>query len=425
MLDYCLAVTVRPLHVDELAEIFTFDFNETQGGIPKFHAERRPNDQEEAVLSTCSSLISVVSNGRSSVVQFSHLSVKEFLTSTHLASSTGDLSLYHILPEHAHTILAQVCLGLLLHLDDRNYNKSAWASPLAQYAAQHWVAHAQFGDVASRVRDGMESLFDPDKPHLSAWISRYDIVEESELRSLSVKPTPLYYSALYGFRDLVQHLVIKHPHHVNAIGGSERFPLFAALFRNHIKIMEILLKHGGNVDVRDAREQTALHKTIYQKDEAAIEAMQVLLGHGADVNARRDDLWTPLHLAVYDGTLTMVQMLLDNQADVNSRDDDGQAPLHLLSRRATFQDEDTYMAKLLLERGAKVNAQDKNHNTPLHLARNWGKFEIARLLLDRGATLNAGVDNGETQPSSKVLSETNSEVRMPILSLLIGLTFPS
>ena len=76
------------------------------------------------MLSLCSSLITVVDNRGSRVVQFSHLSVKEFLVSDHLSSSTGYLIRYHILPGPAHTILAQVCLGLLLHLDDGSDHES-------------------------------------------------------------------------------------------------------------------------------------------------------------------------------------------------------------------------------------------------------------------------------------------------------------
>src|SRR6266404_954255 len=64
---------------------------------------RRPEDQEAAVLPTCSSLISIANNRSSRIVQFSQLSVKEFLTPHHLASSTGDLSRFHILPRTAHT----------------------------------------------------------------------------------------------------------------------------------------------------------------------------------------------------------------------------------------------------------------------------------------------------------------------------------
>jgi len=53
----------------------------------------------------------------SRVVQFSHFSVKEFLTSKRIAAADGDVSQYHILPGPAHTILTQACLGVLLRLD--------------------------------------------------------------------------------------------------------------------------------------------------------------------------------------------------------------------------------------------------------------------------------------------------------------------
>ena len=143
---YCLAVSARPLHVEELAEILSFDFDATEGSIPKFYPDRRPRNPKHAILSICSSLIAIVHNRGTRVVQFSHLSVKEFLTSNHLASSTGHLGSYHILPKPAHTIFTQVCLGLLLHPKDRDHDES----PLSEYVAQHWVAHAQFEDVASR-----------------------------------------------------------------------------------------------------------------------------------------------------------------------------------------------------------------------------------------------------------------------------------
>ena len=307
---HCLAVAIRPLRVEELAETLAFDFDTTQGYIPKFNAERRPKDQEAAVLSLCSSLITIVDNRGSRVVQFSHLSVKEFLTSNHLTSSTARLTTYHILPGPAHTIFAQICLGLLLHLDDRNDNKSVKDSPLADYAARHWIAHAQFESVASRVEDGMKSLFHPHKPHFAAWIGLYNIDAESSGKLLSEIPSPLYYSALCGFPDLLRYLAINYPQQVNTIGGSFGSPLVAALFRNHFPMAELLLEYGGSIDVRDARKQTALHKAIDRRGNVAIGVVRFLLEHGADVNARRDDLWTPLHLAINIRELSVVRILL-------------------------------------------------------------------------------------------------------------------
>jgi len=115
----CLVVAVRPLRVEELAEVLTVDFDGSgHEGIPRLNSDWRWTNQHHAVLSTCSSLIAIVDDGDSQVVQFSHFSVKEFLTSERLACLSGDVSRYHILLEPAHTILVQACLGVLLRLDD-------------------------------------------------------------------------------------------------------------------------------------------------------------------------------------------------------------------------------------------------------------------------------------------------------------------
>jgi ankyrin repeat protein len=404
---HCLAVAVRPLRVEELAEILAFDFDAAQDGIPKFHADRRPKEQEEAVLSICSSLVTIVDNRGSRVVQFSHFSVKEFLTSNHLASSTEQLTLYYTLPGPAHTILAQVCLGLLLHSDDSDDNKGVEDSPLAEYAARNWITHAQFEDVASRIEHAVMTLFDRDRPHFAAWIGLYDIDAESGRKLPSESPNPLYYSALCGFHALVQHIAIKRPQDVNASGGSFGFPLVAALYRKHFSVAEFLLKHGGRVDARDEGQQTALCKAIDRPGKVALDAVRFLLDHGADVNARRDDLWTPLHLAVNIGELSVTRMLLEHQADINSRNDAGQAPLHLLSTRETSQNDGSDIAKLLLECGANVNERDKNNATPLHLASCNQRLKTVRVLLDHGANADAKNNQGKTPLQLALWGESN------------------
>ena len=120
------------------------------------------------MLSTCLSLIAIVKNKNSEVVQFSHFSVKEFLTSNRLARGRGDVSHYHILLEPAHKILAQACLGVLLSFDDHINQDSARDIPLAEYAAQHWVEHAQFENVSSHIWQAMVYVFDAKKPHWAA-----------------------------------------------------------------------------------------------------------------------------------------------------------------------------------------------------------------------------------------------------------------
>ena len=397
-LFHCLAISARPLRVEELAEILTFDFDAAEGSIPKFHPHRRPIDPEHTILSICSSLITIVGNRGFQVVQFSHLSVKEFLTSSHLASSTGQLNSYRILPGPAHTILAQACLGLLLQSNDRGHDKSVGVSPLVKYAAQHWVTHAQFEDVASRVIDGMELLFDLDRPHFAAWTDLFDIDAESDGKVPSERPSPLYYSALCGFHGLARRIAVKYPQDVNAIGGSFGFPVVAALCHNHFTVAELLLELGGTADVRDVRKETVLHKTIDRHDKGAADAVQFLLEHGADVNAKRDDLWTPLHLAFHVGKLEVARILLEHHANVDARTNGGQAPLHLLSRFEPRQDEYGIpdLARRLLDLGANVNEKDNDNATPLHLASYYKRLKIVRVLLDNGANIDMVNDQGKT-----------------------------
>jgi hypothetical protein len=136
----CLVVAVRPLRVEELAEVLAFDFN--TGGMPKLNLSWRWEDQEEAVMSACSSLVMIVKDGDSRVVQFSHFSVKEFLTADRLAEPIRDVSSYHIRLEAAHTVLAQACLGVLLQLDDHVDCDIIESFPLARYGVQYWPTHA-------------------------------------------------------------------------------------------------------------------------------------------------------------------------------------------------------------------------------------------------------------------------------------------
>ena len=137
-------VSIRPLRVEALAEIVAFRFHEA--APPTFDAAWRPEDAEEAVMSACSSLIAIVPREDRRIVQFSHFSVKEYLTSERLATSDEPLSYYHILPETAHTILAHASLGVLLQLDDKVDRKAIISHfPLALYAARYWIDHAQLG----------------------------------------------------------------------------------------------------------------------------------------------------------------------------------------------------------------------------------------------------------------------------------------
>jgi Ankyrin repeats (3 copies) len=372
----CLVVAVHPLRIEELAEVLVIDFD-VKGTSPILNPGLRWADQEKAVMSTCSSLVNIIDDGDSRTVQFSHYSVKEYLMSDRFAESNSEVTCYHIQLEPAHTILAQACLGVLLQLDHDIDRDSIQNFPLARYAAQYWVKHAQFGNVASSIEDGIDRLFDADKPHFSAWLWVFDEDDHSStpgIRPSISKPVPLYYAALFGFRDLARRLLKIHPEFINAQGGYHGTPLHASTSRGHVDLSSLLIDHLPDVDIRGIWNQTPLHRAAR---EGYLEIGQQLLGRSADVNAQDKEGWTPLHSAAFRGRIEFARMLLDHRAAVNATSNDGRSPLHLASIRGQVG-----MIRLLLNHGADCHARDKIGSTPREIALKSGKIngEVVQVL---------------------------------------------
>ena len=375
----CLVVAVRPLEVKELAEVLAFDFN--TGGMPKLNASWRWEDQEEAVMSVCSSFVTIVKDGNSWVVQFSHFSVKEFLTADRLAEPIRDVSRYHIRLEAAHTILAQACLGVLLRLDDRVDRDSMKSFPLARYAAQYWPTHARVENISSRIKDGLECLFDADKPHFATWLRIYNKDKRGQsmasIHPSKLEAVPLYYVALLGFRDLAERLIAEHPEHVSARGGTLETPLHAAASEGHVDILSLLIQGGADVNGRDNEDCTPLFLASYN---GRLEAGEFLLNHGADIEARNTYKNTALIYAMDGKNIEFARMLLKRGAVVNFRCQSDRTPLHRAVKYSQIE-----IVRLLLEHGADVNALDLYGNTASQLASVGGHREIVELLFEYGA----------------------------------------
>ncbi|KAI9436028.1 hypothetical protein H4582DRAFT_1817026, partial [Lactarius indigo] len=359
----CLAVATRPLRVDELAEVLALDFDGAKGGIPVLNSDWRWDDEQQGVLSTCSSLIVVVDDASSKtrVVQFAHFSVKEFLTSDRLANLAADISRFHIRLEPAHTVITQACLAILLQSDLSGSAKRS--SPLLDYAAQHWVGHAQFEKVSLVVEDGMRHLFDPTKPYFAAWLKSFDIDKRWHSfvpprdRYLLFRPPKsikasaslcLYYAASCGFRDLTKHLIAEYPQHINAGVGKNKSPLAAALGNRHIQVAELLHHHGAVLHI-SYESRTLLHAA---SEDGLTDVVGWLLSIGVDANVQRYDHTTPLHLAAANGHLEVVLALLEHGANVNvTMMTDNLTPLHKASRGGHVD-----IVRLLIQNGADTSA---------------------------------------------------------------------
>ena len=391
--------------MSELTEILAVNFGDKEG-IPTLNPNWRWEDQEQALLSSCSSLIAIVGSDESRVVQFSHFSVKEFLTSDRLGTSSGYISRYHIVLEPAHAILTQACMSVLLRSDDRveegrNFSERGVGnrSPLAIYAAEHWVTHTQDGKASSGLRKAMEYLFDADKPYFAAWLQLHDIDTGPQFGSSFSEftparksgATPLYYAALCGFQDLVEHLIVDDPNQVNATGGYYMSPLVAALAGRHFPTAKLLHNNDAHPNVRGHRRMTPLYSAAFFGD---VEMVQVLLKYKADVNAWHADGRTPLHFASR-GTHSIIPNI-----DLS------------LSK----------VARLILEHGADVNALGYDHSTPLHFAAQYGRVEVVHVLLEHVTNLAAEGDDSKTasQVVSEYVNSRNAEGQSPLHSASQG-----
>jgi ankyrin repeat protein len=388
----CLVVAIRPLRVEELAEVLAVDFDDAEG-IPRLKPDWQWEEQELALLSACSSLIAIVQAGDSLVVQFSHFSVKEFLTSPRLASTASrEVSTYHIDLEPAHTVLAQACLGVLLQIQDNVKGCTPDDHPLARYAAENWTTHAQFREAPSCLHKGMEYLFDANKPHFRMWLSLYDIDTKPNDDNATfflfvpfgkTPAAPTYYAALCGFHDLVEHLITKHPQDVNADGGYCMRPLVAALAGGHFQTADLLRHNGADPDtIRGRYGRNPLHAAAYSGNS---DVVRKLIEYGAAdmINARDSGGSTPLLLASEGHNFkggSVLRLLLERGADINVQNHFGRTPLHRASFRGALG-----VVRLLLEHGADVEAKNNIDKTALQIAADEGHDEVVELLREHGA----------------------------------------
>jgi ankyrin repeat protein len=420
----CLTISIRPLRVEELAEVFAIlpSAESTSG----FNVGWRPEDPEVFILSACSTLVSIVTifdddddyddndgsdyddsdyddnddddvRGKK-VVQFSHFSVREYLTSSRIANS-APVSHFHILPKPAHTLLARACLGVLLQLDYSIDKTRIRNFPLASYAAEHWLDHAQFEDVSSEVLDAMDCLFDKNKPHFAAWLWLYDVEEYRRRRRLSLHPiqpdtVPLYYAVIWGFHSLAQRLLDAHPRDVNAGGGDHETLLHAAVHKEYLDLVVLLLERGADMESRDRHDQTALYVA---SSRGYAEVVRSLIDHGANLNVECGDQygwrvkWTPIHVASNNGRLEVARLLLGRGAGVNYKDKRGKSALHIASRHASNN-----LVRLLLDHGANADGLDNVGKTALHDASSDGRITIVKSLLEYGANVDAQCKSGWT-----------------------------
>ena len=426
----CLAVAQRPLRVDELAEVLALDVD--AGGIPTFNANWRWQDHEAAVLSACSSLVSVIIDDGSRVVQFSHFSVKEFLTSDRLAFME-DVSHFYIANEPSHLILAQACLGVLLNVDDGTSEDCVEDISLLPYVGEYWVEHVQAGKVELRIMDALDRLFDVNKPHFEALFRRagrgrklqsFRVPSDEDPKGVLTPATPFFFAGILGLSGLAERLIVPHQRQVIEFRFEGWTLLHWMVRAESIEVARLLLAHGADVNSRRdcatrphfASLQSHLERPVDGSLEDNDEIENSLQNSGSDMSSDHMDYkgesgFTPLHIAVKEGFLDICQMLLENKADVCAHDDEGNTPLHL-----ALSNDHIEISRILLAYNAEVNSPNEDGSTPILVASSNGNIDLFQLLLAHNADVFIHDNIGNT-PLHFAASGGHLEVARILLEL--------
>nr|XP_034965280.1 ankyrin repeat domain-containing protein 6 isoform X2 [Zootoca vivipara] len=224
-----------------------------------------------------------------------------------------------------------------------------------------------------------------------------------------------------------------------AVTKHGRTPLHLAAYKGHLRVAQILLKAGCDVDLQDDPVETSSveYETprsnsfllpanpaspYWNPDAISDWSMSVHTAHTSEIvkgkvalvkeveeekdkkkqrrKARKDPRrlqrekegdQTALHRATVVGNVDVIAALIREGCALDRQDKDGNTALHEASWHGFSQS-----AKLLVKGGANVLARNKAGNTPLHLACQNSHSESVRVLLLGGSRADIKNNAGDT-----------------------------
>ena len=196
--------------------------------------------------------------------------------------------------------------------------------------------------------------------------------------------SPLYYATQNGNTNMIKILLEAGAKQTKATDGV--FVIQVASWKSHNENVQLLLKHGANVNsIDETNGSTALHLA---SSRGHYETVKILVDAGANVNQVDHRKFTALHYACQSGFIAIADLLIKAKANVNCQDSIGRTPLSC----AVIMGQESCVKFLLRNCAKQISGHD---GSPLTIA-CLGERTIARILIENGADVNECNDRGET-----------------------------
>lgn len=160
--------------------------------------------------------------------------------------------------------------------------------------------------------------------------------------------------------------------HWSAVMGKER-------------LVELLLKF--NECEIDASDDTGATPLILATLKGSIKVCEMLIERGANVNHCNSNGHTPVQYAGSKNHKELLIYLLDCGGDPNARDHIGDSPLHRVASMERFECLRTLLTHPKTKGTISVDAQNQQGNTALHLACECDDAASAMALIEYGASI--------------------------------------
>ncbi|ROI69406.1 Ankyrin-3 [Anabarilius grahami] len=181
----------------------------------------------------------------------------------------------------------------------------------------------------------------------------------------------LHAAAKRGHTAVVKALLQKGAH-VDATAKDGQTALHIAVENCKPQVVQMLLGFGAHVQLKGGKvQETPLHIAARVKD--GVRVAEMLLKSGADVNAEQENGETAMHVAARHGALQMIQALIQEGGDVTWKSKVDENSLHVAVRHCHAHVVKEILNSLTNERSREeaelcVREGNQNSETPLHLA---------------------------------------------------------